>query len=133
MTIQLPRWGSRVRIPSSAPEREPLTSSNAVAPGGGFGSNPRRLRPGVWASPATSERASHEVPECGHAPSLSRSSLGPASTPPRRPKPDPSPSVRARLRCPGPKTAGGPPSVAADCQSRRTTFPPYKDRKEPGC
>ncbi len=29
--MQLPRWGSRVRIPSSAPEKDPLTSVNAMA------------------------------------------------------------------------------------------------------
>lgn len=53
---------------------------------------------------------------------VARSGLDPASPP----QADPSPGVRARLRCPGPKTAGGPPSVAADCQSRRTTFRPTK-------
>jgi hypothetical protein len=30
--MQLPRWGSRVRIPSSAPEEVALTSGNAMAP-----------------------------------------------------------------------------------------------------
>ncbi len=30
--MPLPRWGSRVRIPSSAPRKEPLTRSNAMGP-----------------------------------------------------------------------------------------------------
>jgi hypothetical protein len=40
----LPRWGSRVRIPSSAPENEPLTSSNAVVP---------NRHPPLWTNPPT--------------------------------------------------------------------------------
>ncbi len=34
-TVALPRWGSRVRIPSSAPQRGPLTWDNVEAPGTG--------------------------------------------------------------------------------------------------
>jgi hypothetical protein len=31
----LPRWGSRVRVPSSAPRKDSLTSGNAVKPKAG--------------------------------------------------------------------------------------------------
>jgi hypothetical protein len=84
---------------------------------GDLGFNLRRSRPGAWASPAASERASHEVPECGQAPvavSLAaRSDLGP----PRRPMSDPAPTLG--LACDAPVLA----ALAARLPSLPTTSP----------
>jgi hypothetical protein len=131
------RCGTRAADPSSWSRPRllalaPASGSASERIGGDFGSNPRRLRPGAWASPATSERASHEVPECGHAPSPSRSWLGPTSTPPRRPKSDPAPTFG--LACDAPvrrPLATRLPSLPTAAPADH--LPPYKDRKEPGC
>jgi hypothetical protein len=98
---------------------------------GDLGFNLRRSRPGAWASPAASERASHEVPGCGQAPvavSLAAwSDLGP----PRRPKSDPRrPSGSPAM--PRSEDRWRPACRRFRLHSRRTTFRPHKDTKEPG-
>jgi hypothetical protein len=83
-------------------------------------------------SPAVSERASHEVPGCGHASrAVSLAALSDLG-PPCRLEGGACASDRARLRClVGRPLAARLPSLPT-ARPRRATFNPYKDTGEPG-
>jgi hypothetical protein len=66
-----------------------------------------------------------EVPECGHAFAPSRSPPGPSLGRPCR-RGGACSDDRACLRCPGPRTVGGPPAVASRARTGRATFTPTK-------
>ena len=78
-------------------------------------------------SPCVSERASFEVPGCGHASCCSACGSVPASARSLARRGGSFASHRARLRCLGPKTVGGPRCrPLATARSWRVTFHPYK-------
>jgi hypothetical protein len=81
----------------------------------------------LWRSPCVSERASSEVPGCGHASCRCAHGLVPASARSLANGRGWVASHQTRLRCLGPRTGWRPAwQPFATARSRRVTFHPYK-------